>query len=59
MSATIGLPLLGNGLVNKFSEQQRGCVFCVIRAEGLQRDKEVRLSKLSRSGSSSGDGNPR
>jgi hypothetical protein len=31
--ATIGRPMLGNGSVNKPSQQQRSCVFCVVRAK--------------------------
>jgi hypothetical protein len=34
-STTIGHLLLGNGSVNKPSQQKIGCAFCVVRAEGL------------------------
>jgi hypothetical protein len=44
LRATIERPLLGNGSINKSCQQQRGCVFCVIHAEGLYRDKERLLS---------------
>jgi hypothetical protein len=33
--ATTGRPLVGNGSVNKPSQQERGCVFFVFCAEGL------------------------
>jgi hypothetical protein len=39
--ATIGRPLLGNGPVNKHSQQYRGCVFCVVRPRGYKKTKEV------------------
>jgi hypothetical protein len=35
MCSTIERPLLGNGSVNKPSQEQIGCVFCVVRAERL------------------------
>jgi hypothetical protein len=51
-------PLLGNGSVNKHSQQQIGC-FLRCPCRGVIKGKEGNLRKLSRTGSSSGDGSGR
>jgi hypothetical protein len=39
--------LLGNRSINKSSQQYRGCVFCLVYAEELLRNKAGRLRELS------------